>query len=120
MDMPPPILPGPSAIAAPIMPPPKRSRVVGSSKPPSSSTDATSSETNKVASNPKKPIGTLAFLSSMTKDSGKPANGKTEEDSKQDAKKKTVLDPKKDVWQAPKDQDGSGYTKLNAKFAGRY
>jgi pSer/pThr/pTyr-binding forkhead associated (FHA) protein len=29
-------------------------------------------------------------------------------------------DSKHDVWRAPKDQDGSGITKLNAKFAGRY
>jgi hypothetical protein len=32
----------------------------------------------------------------------------------------TDSDPQVDVWQAPKDQDGSGITKLNAKFAGRY
>jgi pSer/pThr/pTyr-binding forkhead associated (FHA) protein len=29
-------------------------------------------------------------------------------------------DGKVDVWQAPKDQDGSGKSKLNEKFAGRY
>jgi hypothetical protein len=31
-----------------------------------------------------------------------------------------VADPKKDEWRAPQGQDGSGITKLNAKFAGRY
>ncbi|CAB9518302.1 Solute carrier family 4 (Anion exchanger), member 1, adaptor protein [Seminavis robusta] len=32
----------------------------------------------------------------------------------------TTIDLKKDEWRAPADQDGSGRTKLNAKFAGRY
>uniref|UniRef100_A0A7S2UR41 FHA domain-containing protein n=1 Tax=Attheya septentrionalis TaxID=420275 RepID=A0A7S2UR41_9STRA len=32
----------------------------------------------------------------------------------------TTIDLKKDEWRAPKGQDGSGITKLNAKFAGRY
>lgn len=31
-----------------------------------------------------------------------------------------VADVNVDTWQAPKDQDGSGRTKLNDKFAGRY
>ena len=30
------------------------------------------------------------------------------------------LEQQHDTWQAPKDQDGSGRTKLNAKFSGRY
>ena len=30
------------------------------------------------------------------------------------------FDSKKDEWVAPKGQDGSGITKLNAKFQGRY
>jgi hypothetical protein len=30
------------------------------------------------------------------------------------------MDTKKDEWVAPKGQDGSGRTKLNEKFAGRY
>lgn len=122
MDMPPPpILPAPAMPSVPTMPPPKRSRVVGPSMkpPPASSGDGMDA---KKTTNPKKPAGTLAFLSSMTKDAdNKGSNGKSgDEDGHQDAKKKGALDPKKDVWQAPKDQDGSGYTKLNAKFAGRY
>jgi hypothetical protein len=32
----------------------------------------------------------------------------------------TAFDSKKDTWVAPKGQDGSGITKLNAKFHGRY
>ena len=30
------------------------------------------------------------------------------------------MDPKIDEWVAPTNQDGSGETKLNAKFRGRY
>jgi len=32
----------------------------------------------------------------------------------------TAVDPREDKWHAPRDQDGSGRTKLNEKFAGRY
>jgi len=131
MDMPPPpVMKAPPAVMpAPAMPPPKRARVVGPAmmKPPPTSVDDDDSShqvTTKKAS-PKKPVvGTLAFLSSMTKDnnnnessSGQKGDNK---DCQQNAKKKAVLDPKKDVWRAPEGQDGSGYTKLNAKFAGRY
>ncbi|KAL3932353.1 MAG: hypothetical protein SGBAC_010887 [Bacillariaceae sp.] len=123
MDMPPPVMPPttmpPPVVKAPAMPAPKRARVVGPAmKPPTTSVD----ETKKKAS-PKKPMGTLAFLDAMTKDNiNTGSNGqKGDKDrQQQNAKKKGVLDPKKDVWRAPEGQDGSGYTKLNAKFAGRY
>ncbi|CAJ1912756.1 unnamed protein product [Cylindrotheca closterium] len=129
MDMPAPIIPAPIIPApimpAPVMPPPKRARVVGPAMkpPPTSPVDDDSRETKKASS--KKPMGTLAFLSSMTGDTNNNNNSESnnqsgDKDGKQNAKKKAVLDPKKDVWRAPEGQDGSGYTKLNAKFAGRY
>jgi pSer/pThr/pTyr-binding forkhead associated (FHA) protein len=37
-----------------------------------------------------------------------------------DKKAPAVSDLKADTWKIPKDQDGSGRTKLNEKFAGRY
>lgn len=71
------------------------------------------------------PMGTLAALSSL-RSTSPPQTGCS---NKQQKQQETVLattsiaicaDGKHDAWQAPSDQDGSGTTKLNAKFAGRY
>jgi pSer/pThr/pTyr-binding forkhead associated (FHA) protein len=72
------------------------------------------------------PIGTLSVVlagaSSVSKRKHEnPASPKQQQ--QQPAKQKlddSGFDSKKDVWKAPNDQDGSGITKLNAKFAGRY
>ena len=87
---------------APPMRPPKRKRVVGPSMPQPQATGK----------------GTLAFLSSMTKasNSDKPSQDKLPIKNEMTS----APDSKKDVWRAPEGQDGSGITKLNAKFAGRY
>jgi hypothetical protein len=68
---------------------------------------------------PASTTGTLAFIASMTQ---KEENTGLKPSSSPVPKKvqKTVIDPKKDEWRAPQGQDGSGMTKLNAKFAGRY
>jgi hypothetical protein len=69
-------------------------------------------------------VGTLAFLSSS-------AVSPAKSESLHMASDRTLRpagvaevalnnEQKQDVWQVPKDQDGSGRTKLNAKFAGRY
>ena len=58
------------------------------------------------------PIGTLAFLS--------PRRSSTIESVPSEVNGQTTMDGKKDMWVAPKGQDGSGKTKLNVKFAGRY
>eukprot|EP00934_Nitzschia_sp_Nitz4_P006462 Nitzschia sp. Nitz4//scaffold55_size114948//73373//75076//NITZ4_003909-RA/size114948-processed-gene-0.213-mRNA-1//1//CDS//3329554554//6452//frame0 len=86
------------------MPPPKRPRVVGPNMPPPSLPSS-----KKHASTIQ---GTLSFLKPASKGASQPA-----------PKAKgppTLQDSKKDEWKAPPDQDGSGITKLNAKFAGRY
>jgi hypothetical protein len=57
------------------------------------------------------PMGTLSVLTSSDKDTKR---------KQKETKSSESFDPKKDVWKAPADQDGSGITKLNAKFAGRY
>ena len=58
------------------------------------------------------PIGTLAFLS--------PRRESSPERVPSEVNGQTTMDGKKDMWVAPKGQDGSGKTKLNVKFAGRY
>jgi pSer/pThr/pTyr-binding forkhead associated (FHA) protein len=62
------------------------------------------------------PTGTLAFIATSSKIAGQsaPTEAKTAEvvDS--------GFDSKTDQWKAPAGQDGSGRTKLNEKFAGRY
>ena len=81
--------------------------------------------------------GTLAALKNVTAGAhptnteNASSNHKMEGEKKEHAindddrtkKNATTIDLKnlqEDTWQAPKDQDGSGYTKLNEKFAGRY
>jgi pSer/pThr/pTyr-binding forkhead associated (FHA) protein len=143
--MPPPTMKAPAMIQPPssdsdsFMPPPKRMRV-GPDDPkhisPGPSFQPSSDEKSKLKTAPGPPRGTLSIIFSETK--GPTAN--TVPVSRKDSKEKETInftvpesreetkeeqiainsDPQVDVWQAPKDQDGSGITKLNAKFAGRY
>jgi pSer/pThr/pTyr-binding forkhead associated (FHA) protein len=131
--MPPPTMKAPAATQPPssdsdaFMPPPKRMRV-GPDDPrhisPGPSLQPQSEETSKLKTAPPgPPKGTLSIFFSET--SGPAAGGKRKvPDSRKETKEMqhTTInsDPQVDVWQAPKDQDGSGVTKLNAKFAGRY
>lgn len=97
-------------------PPAKKTRVVGPSMPAPYAR-------SKVAP----PLGTLAMLSAATSNHAVVAKSRSRGQSKEKSEKDSAIrkaasmeDGNIDVWQAPKDQDGSGRTKLNAKFAGRY
>jgi hypothetical protein len=102
---PPPRLASSGSDAMPPPPPPlKRKRVLGPTEmpPPPPSARRPSAAA---------PMGTLSILSSSEK---------VDKRKQMETKSSQGSDPRKDVWKAPADQDGSGMTKLNAKFAGRY
>ena len=63
---------------------------------------------------------TLSFLTNSLSSSSSSSSVAATDNNNNNKKKDSSLDGKHDDWRAPKDQDGSGYTKLNAKFAGRY
>ena len=92
-----------------MLPPPSRSRKTPStaiaSAPPSSDGMAPPPP-RKLVTKPRKIIG--------------PSNHVPPKNQNQEKQNKSSFDSTKDEWTAPKDQDGSGITKLNAKFAGRY
>ena len=113
--------------------PAKRKRVLGPAlPPPSTSTTAAISPSKGLVAKGPVPQGTLAILTaSSLHQTTTTGDGQA---PKQPPMPQTVLPPasngkvapatesdaKRDVWQAPKGQDGSGKTKLNEKFAGRY
>ena len=107
-----------------IMPPPgKRKRLLGPTMPPP---QPTPSSAIAPKSSSHKQAGTLSFLNQMsTVNTSKDSTKSTTKSSKQNnipnpSQPRTGMDTKKDEWVAPKGQDGSGRTKLNEKFAGRY
>ena len=109
----------------PMMPPPKRIRVVGPVMPPPESA-ASVSDGNRPSrpgrDHPRAKVqSTLEFISSMHRPkkivTSTPSSPK---EATTNAATIVTLDPKADTWRAPTGQDGSGKTKLNAKFADRY
>ena len=126
--LPPPAqMPPPMEMSPPSMlpPPPKRARILGPTMPPSTlavdEMEMPPPRLNRIPpTKPNAPMGTLSVLAaSSSKRNGKERqvpNNKNTNDNNVDSS----FDPKKDVWKAPEGQDGSGITKLNAKFAGRY
>ena len=89
-------------IAERVMPPPKRPRMVGPAKPGEGSFGLFNA-----------PIAPVNASKLVTADRG--ANSKKKEQGFP-----STLDSRTDDWRAPQGQDGSGITKLNSKFVGRY
>ena len=98
-EFPPPPLPPP--------PPPKRRKVQGATMPPPGFTPPLQGTATEISS-----AMQAGTATSRVREKSKDANEATSSTN--------ASDEKHDNWQPPKDQDGSGYTKLNAKFAGRY
>jgi hypothetical protein len=112
VSMPPP--PPPKPAKSPEMPPPPPKAVKGPAMPPP-------------AAGPKKPpAGSIAAMmaaqasGSVKSVAAAPAGGLQAPAPKRKPAAPKEDEPQEDTWQAPKGQDGSGRTKLNEKFAGRY
>ena len=89
-----------------MLPPPSRSSSTTKVRKPSSSDQMAPPPPRKPVTRPRKLIGPSNHVPPMYQN--------------QEKQNKSSFDNTKDEWTAPKDQDGSGITKLNAKFAGRY
>lgn len=135
LRMPPPMndmLPPPIQATGDAMPPPKRARIFGPTMPPPSAArelstlavdememppPAASKQSSRAP-----PIGTLSVLAARKRDGHHQHHHSPSKHKKEPSgsPQRSEFDPKKDVWKAPEDQDGSGRTKLNKKFEGRY
>jgi len=124
------------------MPPPpnknKRKRILGPAAGPQPSAAAAQAASQQkqrssttTTTKGKRAIGTLAFLNhtkaatsiseANANDATKTMEGKQRSGSNAPRQQqKLLIDTQSDVWRAPEGQDGSGRTKLNNKFAGRY
>ena len=123
-------------VRGPMMPPPPP-QPLNSCIEPKEETNLTkpptTSKTKRKRQGPMRPpvIGTLQALQQASSSSCNSKNDSEMIQNDHDKKikrasvtstvdKKDELNPKVDQWVAPKGQDGSGRTKLNAKFQGRY
>jgi len=126
--MPPPIMPQPmSAPSRELMRPPMSqfSKESDSSKRGDNSDNKSPIPPEKLIQQPRKvkgpvrpPQGTLSVLAQSGR--GKQDDNKNSEKVVPKSNNADSFNSKKDEWVAPKGQDGSGITKLNAKFQGRY
>ena len=64
--------------------------------------------------------GTLAALKQFTSHSNEASNNSHHAKKQKKSNDNSKFDPRKDEWNAPSDQDGSGRTSLHDKFKGRY
>jgi len=64
--------------------------------------------------------GTLAALKQITSHSNEASNNSHHAKKQKKSNDNSKFDPRKDEWNAPSDQDGSGRTSLHDKFKGRY